>query len=233
MTERSSNALNGLNLSRPPVAVAFLEAPPAGLPHIERSAAAGCAYWRHASEGHAFYTTADDHYNCPVGAFTHGVELSPAGTKDLQGLVGTMIELQYIRPDEVPRIPHRPQPLRIAAYAPLMGAPFDPDVVIFRGNARQIMLLTEAARAAGAFDDGTVMGRPACAALPQALASRASVASVGCIGNRIYTGLGDDELYLAVPGKAVEQVLAELPTITTANAELETFHRARAAALGT
>ena len=103
--------------------------------------------------------------------------------------------------------------------------------MVFRGNARQIMLLSEAARAAGAFEPATTMGRPACAMLPQALATAGSVASVGCIGNRVYTGLGDDELYLAVPGSAVEATLEQLDTILTANIELEKFHRQRAATL--
>ena len=57
------------------------------------------------------------------------------------------------------------------------------------------------------------------------------VASVGCIGNRVYTELGDDELYLAVPATALEATLDQLDTILTANVELEKFHRARAAAL--
>ena len=48
--------------------------------------------------------------------------------------------------------------MRFAVYSPLAGAAFDPDAVIFRGNPRQIMLLTEAARAAGVFDTATVMG---------------------------------------------------------------------------
>ena len=49
--------------------------------------------------------------------------------------------------------------------------------------------------------------------------------------NRVDTGLGDDELYLAVPGSAIEQVLGELNTIIDANIELEKFHNARAEAL--
>jgi uncharacterized protein (DUF169 family) len=73
-----ASALEGLNFARPPVAVAFASSAPEGLPRIDRSAAAGCAYWKHASDGHAFYTTADDHSNCPVGAYTHGVDLAPA-----------------------------------------------------------------------------------------------------------------------------------------------------------
>ena len=67
-----------MQLARQPVAVAFLTAPPAGMERIDRAAAAGCGYWKHASDGHAFYTTPEDHQNCPVGAFTHGVSLPPA-----------------------------------------------------------------------------------------------------------------------------------------------------------
>ena len=230
MDSQTASALDDLKLTRPPVAIAFLSAPPGDLPRIDRAAAAGCAYWKHASDGHAFYTTAEDHLNCPVGAYTHGVDMPPATANELQGLVGTMIELKYLSADEVPQIPRRSSALQIAAYAPLGQAAFAPDVVVFRGNARQIMLLTEAARAAGVFTDGAVMGRPACAAVPQAQNAAAAVASVGCIGNRVYTQLADDELYLMVPGVAVERTLAQLATVVSANAELERFHEARAAA---
>jgi uncharacterized protein (DUF169 family) len=139
-----------------------------------------------------------------------------------------MIELKYLSGDEVPQIPRRSAPLAIAAYAPFPAAPFQPDAVIFRGTPRQIMLLTEAARSAGVFESGTVMGRPACAMLPQSIGSGAAAASVGCIGNRVYTSLGDDELYVVVPGNALTRVAEQLDTVLNANAELEKFHRARA-----
>ena len=48
-------SLTKLDLTRQPVAVAFLEAPPAGLSRLERPAAAGCGYWKLASEEQAFY----------------------------------------------------------------------------------------------------------------------------------------------------------------------------------
>jgi uncharacterized protein (DUF169 family) len=224
--------LERIHLARQPVAIAFLSVPPAGLERIDRPAPAGCAYWKHASEGHAFYTTNEDHQNCPVGAFTHGVTLSPEKAQELQALVGTMIELQYLDGDEIPHIPHRTDPLRIAAYAPLDRATFAPDVIVFRGNARQIMLLSEAARAAGAFEGGTAMGRPACAMLPRALDAASGVASVACIGNRVYTELGDNELYFAVPGQALQATLKKLETVLDANVALEAFHRERAGRLG-
>jgi uncharacterized protein (DUF169 family) len=119
--------------------------------------------------------------------------------------------------------------MRVVAYAPVAAATFEPDAVIFRGNARQIMIISEAARAAGVFDSGAVMGRPACAMIPQASAAASGVASVGCIGNRVYTGLGDDELYFAVPGQALPRVLEQLDVMLAANAALEAFHRDRAA----
>ena len=224
--------LHQLGLATAPVAMAFVSAPPPGLARVDRSQAAGCGYWKEASEGRGFYTAADDHGNCPVGAFTHGVALSADKAAELQSLVGTMIELKYLRSDEIPLIPHRTAPMAFAAYSPLAAASFDADVVIFRGNARQIMLLSEAARAAGVFEAGAVMGRPACAMIPQALDAGSAVASVGCIGNRVYTGLRDDELYISVPGPVVTRVIAELETVLAANTALQAFHEERRARIG-
>src|ERR1700722_11740718 len=93
--------LSQIGLTAAPVAVAFLTTPPAGLPHIGKLAAARCRDREQAAGGPAFYTTPEDHGNCPVGAFTHGVELSPAKSEELQSLVGTMIELKYLKSDEI------------------------------------------------------------------------------------------------------------------------------------
>ena len=118
--------------------------------------------------------------------------------------------------------------MRFAVYAPLAAAPFAPDVVIFRGIARQIMLMSEAVRGAGIADAAAVMGRPACAMIPQSATAQSGVTSVGCIGNRVYTGLRDDELYITVPGTRVGDVLDQLATVLEANLALERFHRRRA-----
>ena len=56
------------------------------------------------------------------------------------------------------------------------------------------------------------------------------VASLGCIGNRVYTGLGDEEMYFALPGSQVKAVTEKLATIVHANSELEKYHRARCSA---
>jgi uncharacterized protein (DUF169 family) len=204
-----------------------MAAPPPGLPRVERALPAGCAYWKHASEGRGFYTTAEDHYGCTVGAFTHNVTLPDEKNQELQSVVGTMVSLEYLSGDEVPSIPRRQTPMQIAAYAPLADATFAPDVVVFRGNARQLMLLSEAARSAGIFGGGDILGRPACAMIPHAGNTGGAVASFGCIGNRVYTGLADDEFYVTVPGAGLARTLERLAVILNANVQLKAFHEAR------
>ena len=227
ITAQHASVLSKLALANAPVAIAFVSEAPEGLSRIDKALPASCSYWTEASNGRSFYTAADDHTSCPVGAFTHGVALTDRQSSELHALLGMMTALHYVKKEEIPLIPHRTDPMRFAVYAPLASASSNPDAVIFRGNARQIMLLSEAARAAGGFDAAAIMGRPACAMLPQAVSAQAGVASVGCIGNRVYTLLGDDELYLTVPGTAIERLLDQLETVLAANAALEQFHRNR------
>jgi len=217
-----------LGLALPPVAIAFPAAAPAGIARIDAPAPAGCGYWRLAAEGKVFYTEAADHYTCPVGAHTHGVDLPPEVAKELNGLVQTMVQMQYIKMEEIPSIPRRQGPFGVALYAPLARAPFEPDVVLVRGTFKQLMLLAEAAQAAGVAGGGATMGRPTCAVLPEALQSGRAATSFGCIGNRVYTGLGDDEGYYAIPGANVADVVGKLAVIVEANRQLEAFHKSRA-----
>jgi len=216
-----------LGLSLPPVAVAFRPTASPGVPHVGAAGPAGCSYWKLAAEGKVFYTEAADHYNCPIGAFTHGVDLPVGKAKEMEGLVKAMTKLQYMRMEEVPSIPRRTAPFGVAMYGPFPGAPFDPDVVLVRGRAKQVMLVVEAACLAGIGPEVAVRPRPTCAMLPETLLQDRTTISFGCIGNRVYTGLGDDELYVAIPGRKASEVMSKLVTIIRANRELEGFHRAR------
>ena len=219
---------NLLQLSSPPVAITFVDKAPEGVPHVEALEPAGCGYWRRAAEGEVFFTTADDHKNCPVGAHTHNVPLTPAEQEGLMGLVGTMVGLNYLKMEEVPLIPTRTTAMQLAVYAPLALAPVEPDVVLVRGNARQLMLLSEAAQAAGVAGGSPAMGRPTCAVLPEAINSDRTAASFGCIGNRVYTRAGENDAYFAIPGDQLRTVEDSLAVIVRANEELEKFHRVRA-----
>jgi uncharacterized protein (DUF169 family) len=222
-----------LRLETAPVAIAFVENPPPGVSPVSVREPAGCGYWRRASEGETFFTVADDHKGCPVGAHTHNVPLSADEQQQLLGLLQTMAGLSYLKMEEVPAIPVRSTPMRVAVYAPLAESPVPPDVVLVRGNARQLMLLAEAAQAAGVAGIGATMGRPTCAVLPAAINSQHTASSFGCAGNRVYTGAGDNDAYFAIPGAALDAVEESLQTIVKANDALEEFHRGRVAAADT
>src|SRR5205814_7461687 len=135
---------------------------------------------------------------------------------------------EYLKMEDVAGIPTRTQPFGVAVYAPLDRAPLPPDVVLVRGNARQLMLLAEAAQAAGVAGETPTMGRPTCAVIPDAMNRARTGASFGCVGNRVYTQLADSEAYYAIPGSALDAVAERLRVMVHANAELEKFHRARA-----
>jgi uncharacterized protein (DUF169 family) len=216
-----------LKTDLPAVGIAFRSEAPAGVSHAA-AGPASCTYWKRAADGEVFWTDAADHQSCPIGAHTHGVPMTEAKKQELMGLVGTMVQLGYLKMEEVPGIPHRKAPLQIAVYAPLAKMPCEADVVLVRGTAAQLMVLVEAAQAAGVAPDMPAMGRPTCAALPQALEGGRPAMSLGCIGNRVYTGLAEGEGYVAIPAQALAAVSSKLATLARANVELEKFHRARA-----
>ena len=64
MTDHSAleqTLVSTLGLDRPPVAVAFLDAPPAGVEKFAGVEPSGCSFWRLAAAGRAFYTVPADH----------------------------------------------------------------------------------------------------------------------------------------------------------------------------
>jgi uncharacterized protein (DUF169 family) len=216
-----------LQLTSSPVAITFTDSPPPGVAPVSSTEPAGCGYWRRAAAGEVFFTVADDHKRCPVGAHTHNVPLSATEQQELMALVQTMVDLSYLKMEEVSAIPRRKTPLQVAVYSPLTSAPVTPDVVLVRGNPRQLMLLAEAAQAAGVAGTQATMGRPTCAVLPEAINSVRTAASFGCVGNRVYTGADATDAYFAVPGAHLGVIEERLAVIVRANAELEKFHRAR------
>jgi uncharacterized protein (DUF169 family) len=140
-----------------------------------------------------------------------------------------MVHLSYISMADVPDIPRRKEALQVATYAPLADASGAADVVLVLGNAKQLMLLTEAAQHAGVHGSLAPMGRPTCAVLPAAIDSNRTAASFGCVGNRVYTGAGESDAYFAFPGEHLSALVGSLRTILDANEALRAFHEQRAA----
>jgi len=221
-----------LRLQRRPVAIAFCSTPPPGVERFAGVEPSGCSFWRLAMNEKTFYTVPADHHNCPIGSYTHNIALPAERAGELEQTLGLMVGLGYVRMDEVPGIPRLPTAPGVVVYAPLGDIPVDPDVVLVAGRPGRVMLLQEAALRAGIASPTPLLGRPTCMALPASLA-RGVIATTGCVGNRVYTDLGEDELYIVIPGKDVARVAAEAQTIADANVKLSEYHQGRRQALTT
>lgn len=215
-----------LGVTRRPVAVAFRQTAPEGVEQFTGSMPSGCSFWRLASEGRTFTTVPSDHYNCPIGSYTHAIDLPEQRQSELSTTLSLMTDIGYIRMEEVPGIPRLTSTPGALIYSPLADAPVPPNAVLVAGKPGQLMLLTEAAARAGVACGSPLMARPTCMAIPAAMSS-GLVTSAGCIGNRVYTNIGDDELYSVMRGSDVERVVSELEIIVAANEKLRQYHNAR------
>jgi uncharacterized protein (DUF169 family) len=216
-----------LALTAPPVGVIFGEKPLPDIAKLDKAEPASCAYWKLAAQGRLFYTTSDDHRGCPIGAHTHGVELNKDDATNLMSMAGMMTGMGYLSEREVSQIPRRARKLVIATYGPLARLPQEADVVFVQSSPRAAMLLGEAEHALGARSERAPVVRPACAMIPEVSATRQAMTSFGCIGNRVYTELSDDEVWSCLPGEVLSSVLDQLGTVSAANQNLEAFHRGR------
>ena len=217
---------NDIGFERRPVAIAVRDGIPEGVARFDGTVPSGCTFWRLASEGRTFYTVPGDHYNCAIGCYTHNIPLPPEREADLTQTLGLMAEIGYVRMEEVAGIPRLAASPAAVVYAPLGDTPVDPDVVVFAGQPGKVMLLQEAAIRAGVAAQLNTLGRPTCMSIPAAMAF-GMVVSTGCIGNRVYTGVAEGDLYAVIPGSALARVVAEAGTIRTANAQLHDYHAAR------
>ena len=73
-----------LGTKKRPVAVKFSAAPLAGIEKFVGTEPSGCSFWRLAAVGKVFYTIPSDHYNCPIGSYTHNISLPPDRAKELE-----------------------------------------------------------------------------------------------------------------------------------------------------
>jgi uncharacterized protein (DUF169 family) len=221
-----------VKLAKRPVAVAFLDAAPAGVEKFHGTEPSGCSFWRLAAEGRVFYTVPENHFNCAVGAYTHNIALSPEREKETEQTLKMMFELGYVKPEEVPQIPRLSKAPAAIVYAPLGGAPVEPDAVLFACKPYAAMLLNEATNRAGVASGAPALGRPTCMALPASL-QHGAILSLGCMGNRVYTGLGEDEMYFVLRGNDLSAVADALDTVTSANAALNEYASGRRQQLAT
>lgn len=223
---------SAVKLSHRPVAVSFLDAVPEGVRRFDGTEPSGCSFWRIAATGRVFYTVPENHFNCAVGAHTHNIPLSQERANESAQTLKMMFDLGYVKPEEVSQIPQLPKEPAAIAYAPLGETPVAPDVVLVACKPSAAMLLNEAAHRAGVASDTPAFGRPTCMALPASL-QHGAITSLGCMGNRVYTDLGEDEMYFVLRGTDVAAVVGALTVITAANAALNDYAKGRRLHLAT
>jgi len=216
-----------LKLEQPPIAVSICASAPDGIAPHDHAVAAGCVFWQEATTS-SFITGPADHERCTVGMHTHGMPAETEPQKqDMQVSLRVFNDLGYVRDEDVAQIPTLAAGTRHVVYAPLAQALLPPDVVLLFTDARQGLIVTEAAQQ---LEGGLppALGRPACAVVPQALNTGRAALSLGCCGARAYLDALPDSLALwALPGARVAEYAERIHALAEANQVLTRFHSLR------
>jgi uncharacterized protein (DUF169 family) len=229
MDSRVTRVQEILELRRLPIKIGFLEVPPASLPRWSGGpVAAGCVFWDRAMEGKSFYTLPLDHWNCAIGSHTHKIALPEERAAELGATIGFMVETRYLDMAEVPGIPTLDKAPGAVAYAPASSDAFKADVVLMAATPVQLTLIYEAALKAGISKGAAeATSRPSCAILPASVKSEIIALSFGCRGNRAYTKLGDDEMYVSVPGSKWDEFVDRLIEVQRSNLTMGNYYQAQ------
>ena len=212
-----------LELARPPVQISYLDAPPKGVAEHPGGAPSVCTLFAE-GQGRPFYANLAAHEACEIGAFVMGIEpKGELGTR-LMSTVGMMQKEGYLAVGEEAQIPRNASPPKFVAYGPLGSLPVPPTDVLIFAKPKSIMLAMEAAGGAVPMN-----GRPMCAVVPTLNKGAGVAVSMGCIGSRIYTQMGDDQMVLGIRGDELGAFAARLKKIRHANSLVATEDNRRKA----
>lgn len=215
----AAKLVDDLRLDLPPVALTYVSEAPEGIPEFSGERPSSCSFWR-LGERQLVYVPAAKHFHCALGAYTMGFQLTDEVAQSLNETIETMSGCGYLGADEPPGIPTiKSAPCGIV-YGPLGDFPLAPDLVLMWLKPSQAMLFDEAAGQVRWSNEGhmPVHGRPSCAALPIALAGGRPSLSLGCIGMRTYTEIGDERMLVVVPGSDLAGFVGRLTAAVAANA---------------
>jgi uncharacterized protein (DUF169 family) len=223
----ANDLMTSLDLSLPPIAVAFSDVVPPNLSSYDGVVPAGCVFWQQAAT-RTFATSAKDHELCAIGVHTHNMSPPSASHQaELQEALQAMSGLDYVRAEEVAAIPVIQRAVRHVIYGPLADCPVDPEVVLLFAHAQQGLIISEAA---ARVDTGAppAMGRPACAVIPQVLNHGHAAVSLGCCGARAYIDALTESVTLwALPGSKLSEYCEQIVVLAGANKTLTKFHKRR------
>ena len=227
--KQSDQLVAMLALPLPPIAMAFHEQAPDGVPEFDGSVPAGCVFWEEASM-RTFVSSAKHHALCSIGLHTLNLSQAPTSQpEELRVSLEAMMGLGYVHEEEVAAIPVLQREAKHALYGPLADFPADPEVVLLFTHARQGLVLSEAVERVDGHP-APAMGRPACAVIPQVLNSGHAAMSLGCCGARAYLDtLSDDVALWGLPGSKFDRYYEQITTFARANEMLTAFHERRRA----
>ena len=220
MQETAAMLVDLLELEHAPVAITFHENAPNGTtkyfdePMSEPTSdgrsgrvAAPCVFWMHGHD-ETFATLPQDHGNCSVGRYTHG--LAPAAEIMDKTDVAALLEVGWVTMEAFAGVAALSRGPAAISYGPLQEAESLPDVVLLRVNPRQMMEIADAVPV-------EFSGKPQCQILPRAADRKVVAASMGCALSRARTGMGEDELTCAVPGEKIEELAQALEAVVGAD----------------
>lgn len=219
-----------LELDKPPIGLAFVASKPDGVDDFDGAVPSACSFWPRAQTS-TFYASAEQHFNCPVGALTMGFELPDSVRDGLMGLVQKMCADAYLVESEAGAIPHVGAAHGGIVYGPLAELPLEAHVILLWLSPEQAMLYNEAAGSATWSSEmaPSLFGRPTCAALPAAMEGSRPTMSLGCIGMRTFTGASADTMIGAVPAADAERFVEALDRTAAANAVMLSFYESHKA----
>jgi uncharacterized protein (DUF169 family) len=228
---KTERIIEMLGLRRTPIKIGFFDEPPPGVDRWSgMQAPAGCAFWSRAMEGKTFYTVPSDHYNCAIGSYTHNIALPADRASELESTLGFMVETRYLDRAEIPAIPVLRRPPAAVAYAPAGSSAFNGDVVVLAVTPAQSTLVYEAALKAGlAKVTNAAFSRPSCALLPISANEETLALSFGCKGNRTFTGLPDNEMYVSLPAARWDEITDRLLEAQRSNLVMGNYYQAQSA----
>jgi uncharacterized protein (DUF169 family) len=202
-----------LNLENPPVGISFLDTQPQGVKKNEESVPSGCVFWINGFKDN-FYTDKKDHANCNIGSFTHGFLAPQDVSLDACMDIALFDKTGYFPASEFGGVPRMAEAPNYVAYGPLSKIAFEPDVVLVVCNPEQGMIMGESTTSA------KLMGAPTCQAIPFAYNQQQIGISLGCVTNRIRTGIKPSDLVVTIPGGELQGFSTKLRARAKANKEV-------------
>jgi uncharacterized protein (DUF169 family) len=226
LKQLAENIGASLALNYPAVSVAFTNN---GLdaPLFSGSVPAGCVFWQEAFQG-PIKTSASDHGSCSIGLYTHNFATPPVEySQQLGEALQILDSLEYVRTSDVPQIPTMIERHKYVLYSPLDRTTHDPAVVLLFANSRQGLVIAEAVQQVEG-SPPPVLGRPACAVIPQTVNSGRAAMSLGCCGARAYLETMTDDIAIwALPGPRIGEYADRIVALAKANDLLRSFHQIR------